>query len=59
MPISNESKQTLAIEIERLQGQKAILTKRIQELGDKKDLLVARRTEINSQINKLQTDSNG
>lgn len=59
MPISNESKIALNVEIERLKGQKAILTKRIQELGDKKDLLVARRTEINSQITKLQTDSNG
>lgn len=57
MAISNESKQALNKEIDRLQNQKAIIAKRIQDLGDKKDVLVAQRAEINNQINKLQADS--
>lgn len=57
MAISQESKQALAKEIDALQQKKNSLNKRIQELGDKKDVLVAMRAEINSQINKLQADS--
>ena len=57
MAISSESKQALAREINMLQEKKASLNRRIQELGDKKDVLVAMRAEINSQINKLQADS--
>lgn len=57
MAISQESKQALAKEIDALREKKSSLTRRIQELGDKKDILVAMRTEINSQINKLQADS--
>lgn len=57
MAISNESKQALAKEIDALQAKKNSLNKRIQELGDKKDILTAMRAGINSQIAKLQADS--
>lgn len=56
MSISNESKIALNVEIERLHGQKKILNKRIQEITDKRDSLILRRNELNSQIAKLEGD---
>lgn len=57
MAISKESKDTLKAEIDKLQFEKNLLNKRIQELSDKKDSLVARRTVINDKINKIQADN--
>ena len=57
MAISNDSKQTIKREIERLQGQKDIAVKRIKDLNDKKDALVIRRDFLTTEIQNLKTDA--
>lgn len=57
MPISNDSKETIKREIDRLQGQKDIVVKRIKDLNDKKDALVTRRDAINIEIQNLKADA--
>lgn len=57
MPISNDSKETIKREIDRLQGQKDIVVNRIKYLNDKKNALVTRRDAINIEIQNLKADA--
>lgn len=57
MAISNDSKQTIKREIERLEGQKSIAIKRIKELNDKKDMLVIKRDLLTLEIQNLKADA--
>lgn len=57
MAISNDSKQAIKDEIDRLQGQKDIIVARIKVIGDKKDSLVTRRDALTVEINNLKADS--
>lgn len=57
MAISNDSKQTIKREIERLEGQKALAIKRIKELNNKKDSLVIRRDFLTTEIKNLKDDA--
>lgn len=57
MAISKESKQALKAEIDKLQFEKNMLNRRIQELSDKRDVLVERRNFINDKITKIQADN--
>lgn len=59
MAISGDSKQAIRQEIDRLEGQRNILNKRIQELKEKRDPLILRRDEINTTLDKLKADLNG
>lgn len=59
MAISKESKEAIRARIEQLDSLKAPLQKEIQELNDKKAVLIARRDEINAAIDKLKVDLNG
>jgi hypothetical protein len=58
MAITPDSKQTIKREIDRLEGQKAIIVARIKLFGDKKDSLVTRRDALTVEINNLKADSN-
>lgn len=58
MAITPDSKRTIKQEIERLEGQKAIVVARIKALGDKKDQLVSRRDALTAEIQNLKADSN-
>lgn len=56
MAITTDSKRTIRQEIDRLEGQKAIVVARIKALGDKKDSLVARRDALTAEIQNLKSD---
>lgn len=56
MGITNDSKKTIKQEIERLEGQKAIVISRIKSLADKKNSLVARRDALTAEIQNLKAD---
>jgi predicted nuclease with TOPRIM domain len=58
MGITNDSKQAIKQELERLEGQKAIVVARIKALGDKKDSLVAKRDSLTDEISNLKKDLN-
>lgn len=59
MAISKESKEAIRARIEQLDSLKAPLQKEIQELNDKRAVLITRRDEINAAIDKLKVDLNG
>lgn len=59
MAISKESKDAIRARIEQLDGLKAPLQKEIQDLNDKRAVLITRRDEINAAIDKLKVDLNG
>lgn len=59
MAISKETKDAIRSRIEQLDGLKAPLQKEIQDLNNKKAVLVARRDEIDNAITKLKVDLNG
>lgn len=59
MAISKESKDAIRARIEQLDGLKAPLQKELQDLNDKRAVLITRRDEINAAIDKLKVDLNG
>lgn len=59
MAISKESKDVIRARIEQLDGLKAPLQKELQDLNDKRAVLITRRDEINAAIDKLKVDLNG
>ena len=59
MAISKESKNAIRARIEQLDGLKAPLQKELQDLNDKRAVLITRRDEINAAIDKLKVDLNG
>lgn len=58
MGISNDSKQAIKQEIEKLEGKKSILIKQIKEIKERFDRFSARRDEIVTAIQKLKADIN-
>lgn len=59
MAISKESKDAIRARIEQLDGLKAPIQKELQDLNDKRAVLITRRDEINAAIDKLKVDLNG
>lgn len=59
MSISKESKEAIRARIEQLDGLKAPIQKELQDLNDKRAVLITRRDEINAAIDKLKVDLNG
>lgn len=59
MAISKESKDAIRARIEQLDGLKAPIQKELQDLNEKRAVLITRRDEINAAIDKLKVDLNG
>jgi uncharacterized coiled-coil DUF342 family protein len=56
MAISESSKSTIREKIDKLESRKTSVIKRIQELGSKRDVLIAQRESLKDQINALSVD---